>query len=288
MDEVFSHELVIPNEGLPFKLFLFEGQDGNYHRAKHWHRSVEIFLVAEGELEFFLNNQCRPLKAPDFVIVNSNEIHSITAPNPNRTIVVQIPPACFSDYLNPGDYAVFSRQDDASNLQLVHLIARIYQVYQRKEFACELEVKGLFFQLLHLLVTRFMDREENPETIRQKRKLDRLSDITAYIKSHYDQEITLEHVADHFGFSPTYLSRMFRKYADISYKTYVLDLRTEYGRREMLNTSRSLEDIAVNNGFPDSRAFAKAFRKRYGCLPSEYRRRMEISGKNACSADRSL
>lgn len=280
MAELFSHELIIPNEGLPFKLFLFEGQDGNYRRAKHWHRSIEIFLVVEGELEFFFNNQGCPLKAPDFVIVNSNEIHSVSAPEPNKTIVVQIPLSCFSGYLNPEDYAVFSKQDDASNLQLVHLIARIYQVYQRREFACELEVQSLFFQLLHLLVTRFLEKEQNQETIRQKRQLDKLSDISEYMKMHYDQALTLESVADHFGFSPTYLSRMFRKYADISYKTYLLDLRTEYGRREMLNTSHSLGDIALSNGFPNSRAFAKAFHKRYGCLPSEYRRQIEDGCKD--------
>lgn len=50
----FKHELIIPNEDIPFKLFLFEGKDGNYRRAKHWHQSVEIFLVMEGKLEFLL------------------------------------------------------------------------------------------------------------------------------------------------------------------------------------------------------------------------------------------
>ena len=29
----FKHELVLPNEDLPFKLFLFEGKEGNYRRA---------------------------------------------------------------------------------------------------------------------------------------------------------------------------------------------------------------------------------------------------------------
>ena len=28
----FSHELVLPNEDLPFRMFLFEGKDGNYVR----------------------------------------------------------------------------------------------------------------------------------------------------------------------------------------------------------------------------------------------------------------
>ena len=32
----FQHELVIPDEGLPFKFFLFEGSQGNYVREKHW------------------------------------------------------------------------------------------------------------------------------------------------------------------------------------------------------------------------------------------------------------
>ena len=90
----FSHELIIPNEDIPFKLFLFEGKDGNYRRAKHWHRSVEIFLVLEGALEFFINNVSFPLEAVDFMIVNSNEIHSIESPYPNTTIVVQIPVSC--------------------------------------------------------------------------------------------------------------------------------------------------------------------------------------------------
>ena len=44
----FQHELIIPNEGLPFKLFLFEGRNGNYVREKHWHTSIEIFTVMEG------------------------------------------------------------------------------------------------------------------------------------------------------------------------------------------------------------------------------------------------
>ena len=95
----YKHELVMPNEDLPFRMFLFEGKDGNYRVARHWHRSIEIFLVLDGQMEFFINSTRLPLKAADFVIVNSNEIHSIEVPDPNRTIVVQIPVSCFKGYL---------------------------------------------------------------------------------------------------------------------------------------------------------------------------------------------
>lgn len=271
----FKHELIIPNENLPFKLFLFEGGNGNYSRAKHWHRSVEIFVVLEGELEFFINNTRIPLRAVDFVIVNSNEIHSIEALYPNVTIVVQIPLSCFAGYLEEEDYAVFLKQSQEENGLLTRLIARMHEAYQNKEFGYELKVKSLFYELMYILVTRFMKMEEDQGNIRQKRNLDRLSKITSYMKKNYDQDITLEGVADEFGFSPTYLSRMFKRYADVSYKTYLLNLRTEYSLREMMNTDHSLSQVAMNNGFPNSRAFAKAFVKRYGCLPSEYRKGRE-------------
>lgn len=270
----FNHEMVIPNEDLPCKLFLFEGKDGNYRRAKHWHRSIEIFLVLEGELEFFINNTRHPLSAPDFVIVNSNEIHSIESPEPNTTIVVQIPVGCFAGYLGEDDYAVFSKQSEEDSLELVRLMVQMFRAYRQKGFAYELKVRSLFLELLYLLVTAFMKTEEDQGNIRQKRHLDKLSRITSYMKKNYNQDITLESVAQEFGFAPTYLSRMFQRYANVSYKTYLLNLRTEYGLREMMNTQHSLNDVALNNGFPDSRAFAKAFSKRYGCLPSEYRRKM--------------
>jgi len=71
------HELVIPNDDLPFRLFIFEGRDGNYKVTKHWHHSVEIFLVQEGRIDFYINNSHLSLQKQNFGLVNSNEVHSI-------------------------------------------------------------------------------------------------------------------------------------------------------------------------------------------------------------------
>jgi len=51
--------------------------------------------------------------------------------------------------------------------------------------------------------------------------------------------------------------------------------------RELTNTDHEIGDIAMGHGFPDSRAFAKAFRKRYGCLPSEYRQMLKSGYKES-------
>ena len=94
----FSHELIVPEAGFPFKLFVFEGSGGNYYRERHWHRSIEIFAVCSGELEFHIDDRRWHLTKDDFMIVNSNEVHSVDSPLPNETIVLQIPLKLFEDY----------------------------------------------------------------------------------------------------------------------------------------------------------------------------------------------
>ena len=60
----YSHELIMPNKDLPFKMFLFEGKDGNYFRDKHWHRSIEIFAVLDGGLVFHIGDSCQFQRDP--------------------------------------------------------------------------------------------------------------------------------------------------------------------------------------------------------------------------------
>ena len=105
----FRHELVLPNENLPFRLFVFEGKDGSYKVSKHWHRSIEIFLVLEGSIDFYINAQLYQLGQGQFMLVNSNEVHSIDCPDPNFTLVLQIPRGLFDCYVGDADHLLFSR-----------------------------------------------------------------------------------------------------------------------------------------------------------------------------------
>lgn len=269
----FRHETVIPNEDLPFRMFIFEGKDGNYRVTKHWHRAVEIFLVLEGSIDFFIDSSRYTLYSRDYVIVNSNEIHSIDCPDPNLTIVLQIPADSFEGYMGEKSYLEGAGKDREKDERLINLVKEMFDTYEKRGFGYTLKVKSRFLELLYLLLTEFLTEETDKAHLRQKKHLDRLSDVTAYMKENYSQELSLEEVAARFGFTPSYLSRIFKQYAQVGYRTYLIDLRVQYALRELMNSERHISDIALDHGFPDSRSFAKAFKKRYGCLPSQYRRR---------------
>lgn len=276
----FKHELVLPNSDLPFRMFVFEGQKGNYQVVKHWHNTVEIFLVLEGNIDFYVNSQYYSLSKGQFILVNSNEIHSIDAPQENYTIVLQIPQEALEEYRND-EYLLFKSTRYEKDSELIELIRNMYEVYSKKEYGYELEVKSYYYKLLHTMITKYKEKNVDKERIRQNRQLEKLSKITNYIQENYNKNISLESVAEVFGFSPTYLSRIFQKYASINYKSYVLNVRVEYGFKELVNTEKSINEIAENNGFPDSRSFAKAFSRRYGILPSEYRRKIKKRQESA-------
>ena len=147
----FQHELIIPNEGLPFKLFLFEGGNGNYVREKHWHTSVEIFAVMEGKLSFFLKEEEYPLKAGELIIINSNEIHSIHAPEKNQTVVLQIPLKQFEDYFTAERFIRFASTGHPRNRELAGRIRELYEVNKKQEICIQNITKNVtnFFSKLY-------------------------------------------------------------------------------------------------------------------------------------------
>lgn len=267
----FSHELIMPNQGFPFKIFLFEGGDGNYFRDKHWHRSVELFAVYEGTLRFYLNEEAYPLQTGEFMLVNSNEIHSVDSPEPNRTIVLQIPLKTFEDYYTGERFIRFTHDPLPQDGQVMKLIREIHRAYEEGTCGYEMRVKGLYYMLLYLLVTEYRETDVTPDMVKWHKNLNRLSLITDYIKENYASDLSLEALAGIFGYSPTYLSRMFQKYAGINYKSYLQNIRVERAFQELANTEHTISETAMNNGFPNSKALAKAFQKKYGMLPSEYR-----------------
>ena len=146
----------------------------------------------------------------------------------------------------------------------------------------ELQMLSCFYQLEYLLVTRYRKLEVHEELLKNTKQLKRLGVITGYLKEHYTEDISLEKLAGIFGYSPSYLSRMFQKYAKINYKTYLQDIRMAYAYRDLLNTDHTISQIALDNGFCSSRGFSGEFQKRYGILPSEMRKQINKKGqKNA-------
>jgi YesN/AraC family two-component response regulator len=96
-------------------------------------------------------------------------------------------------------------------------------------------------------------------------------DILHYIDEHYKEPITLESIADAFGYNKCYFSRMFNRYIGESLLNYVNIVRLrEFMERMKEKNPPAISKLAAECGFESMPTFYRAFTKLYGESPKCY------------------
>lgn len=98
-----------------------------------------------------------------------------------------------------------------------------------------------------------------------------LKKIEEHIEKKLSEPITLQGICEEFGISQPYLSRVFRKYKNMSFVEYVTDVRICEAKRLMTeNKKMHLKDVAAIVGYPDPNYFSRIFKAVTGYPPSMF------------------
>ena len=92
-----------------------------------------------------------------------------------------------------------------------------------------------------------------------------------YIKRNLDKDLTLNQLASHLSFNPSYLSRMHREVTGIKLSDYICTARIEHAKGLLEHTNKSIADIAKAVGYENSSCFSRAFKRHEGISSSKYR-----------------
>ncbi|NRF93800.1 response regulator [Paenibacillus frigoriresistens] len=99
----------------------------------------------------------------------------------------------------------------------------------------------------------------------------------AYIQQHiYDQNLTLQSVADVLNLSVSYTSESIKQSVGMNFTQYVTKLRMERAKALMTASSCKMYEAAFQCGYVDYAHFTKTFKKYYGYSPKDYRTRLNI------------
>ncbi|MBB6675610.1 response regulator [Cohnella nanjingensis] len=93
-----------------------------------------------------------------------------------------------------------------------------------------------------------------------------------YIHAHYAEEITLPGLAAELGFSPNYLSNLFRGETGMRLTEYVTRHRMDVAKHLLQDTRLKVYEVAERVGYPDASYFCKVFKEVAGLTVSEFRR----------------
>jgi len=88
----------------------------------------------------------------------------------------------------------------------------------------------------------------------------------------HEPNLSREDIANHVFLNPDYLTRVFKKETGMSISDYLQHKRIEYAKDLLMNTDRSIGDIANSAGYSNLSYFSAIFKKIVGESPGEYRK----------------
>ena len=95
-----------------------------------------------------------------------------------------------------------------------------------------------------------------------------------YIKENYQKRLTVDEIAEYVHLSPYYFSHKFKKETKYSPVEYVVKMRLDRAKNLLIQTDKSIEEIASEVGYNNSNSFGNIFNNKVGCSPYNYRKRM--------------
>ncbi len=93
-----------------------------------------------------------------------------------------------------------------------------------------------------------------------------------FIEKNYSKPIGLEEVAGFIDLNPVYFSNIFKKETGKNFTDYLANYRMEEAKDLLKNSSKNINEIALETGYENARYFSKVFKKIVGIKPTEYRK----------------
>lgn len=98
-----------------------------------------------------------------------------------------------------------------------------------------------------------------------------------YLHRNFDEEITPESAAEAMGVSVSHLHKSIKYNLMQSFSQLLREIRVGYACGLLTNPALSVEQVAIEVGYNNSKTFTRAFQKQMGVTPSEYRAKAAAS-----------
>lgn len=255
----------------------------------HWHDEFEMIYILKGKGIFSVNGFKNVCQAGDLIIVPPGSIHSIDQ-NQNDfveyfniifslSLLEENPESqCFRNYLsqlskNDCMKELFLRSDSPVCKRLSPLVCDLISHGHAEYPGYEMIIKARLFEIIFILYNENLNGKKfSPQNQREKENALRLKKVLSYMKEHFAEKITIEEVSEIISLSESRFMTFFKNQTGTSFIKYLNDYRLEASAEQLLQTRKTVTQIALDNGFENISYFVRAFKSKYNSTPHEYRK----------------
>ncbi|MFB5660969.1 helix-turn-helix domain-containing protein [Alteribacillus sp. HJP-4] len=270
----------------PLELLYF--QNSKQETDFHSHEDYEIFYFHGSKCNYLIGDRIFNLAPGDLILMNGLTLHSphlFDSEDYIRT-VIHFDQGYFREVLRTmgKDFLL----EPFSSLQFYRFRLRgkekkaIEQFFEKmhyyntqKDPISGYRMQIAFLDLLaHLYSFCRKPLEDNKEVLSEKEK--NVQKVISFIERRYQEELTLEYIAQELHLSKFYLSKIFREVTGLTIFNYLYQKRINQARVEFLiSEDISMTEVCYKLGFKYPSHFSKVFKSITGLTPQEYKKSLE-------------
>lgn len=95
--------------------------------------------------------------------------------------------------------------------------------------------------------------------------------LLSFIYDHYMEDISVQDLSAHMGYSEVHTSRLFKQYFGQTFVSYLAHYRMSKAAHLLLYTDMTVKEIGSAVGYSNPNYFGKVFHRIYEMTPTEYR-----------------
>lgn len=252
-------------------------------KSSHFHEGHQLLYICHGAADVIVDGCKRTVSDGTLLIFNRLTEHSIKIKSDTyQRYSLRVQPR--SEEWQENEYLLFllfNRTDEFS-YQLTDsyereameaLFARLTAEYQSTEPFRDEMLRSLFCELIVHVCRRLP--WQNYEESSENTKL--IHSIRQRFEERYYEDYSLNALEEEYHLSASHLSHLFKRITGKSPMEYLFACRLLAAKRMLATTTLAIGDIVESCGFSDDSNFSRAFRKRVGMSPSDFRKRYRHS-----------
>ena len=283
-----SSEERLPDWEDDFPYIASRAELGRYSVPWHWHKTVELFYVESGCLEYHTPSHQIVFPAGSGGLVNANVLHKselCSAPEPTIQLL-----HIFDPLFLAGEYGDRITQKYilpilSSSLELIALspdqpahtgllsdLQRSFQL-SPDSFGYEMKLRSQLSDLWIGLAD--LAQPLLGQAARRRGSTDKIKRMMTYVHHHYAEKITMSDLAAAALTSQRECFRVFHDHLNMTPVEYIRSYRLQAACRMLATGDESITWIGSACGLGSSSYFGKLFREHIGCTPLEYRKKWQ-------------
>lgn len=252
----------------------------------HWHPELEMIYIVEGSATFYINNQQFHSQAGDIILIQPTFLHAIKPLK--RTSQISKSFSIHLDQLGRANVENFSQrylqplhtglfllrpriQEGMAGYDAIKsFLLEIYNLVSEQTLYYDMMLKAKLHELLYLLFkNRHVYRHYSDDNYQ---KYEKLKELISYINDHLADSLTIEGLADYFGYSRNQFMLIFKKHTGQTCFDFIQQTRLNKACEYLIQTDLAIAEVARKTGFNNLSNFNRQFQKHLNQTPLHFRK----------------